>query len=1006
MDGNGKATMGTKKRNAQLSAAAGLGAGLYVARVAVELGPLPLPGWGSALLAGACALAGVGLTWRTKDRTDLKPLLAVWAYVLYPQIAPGVAFGAGFAGLAATVVRNLEVRSRKKARWALPAGVFLSALILYTLTLSPGLLTADNAEYQLVAARLGVAHPPGYALYTLLGKLFTLLPLGTPAWRVNLFAAVTAALALALVARTVRRLTNSAWGGIAAALALGVAPTFWAQSTTANIRGLTLLFAAWCFDALVAFGQAHKRGESSRRQLDWFALGLGLGIFHHFSLGFLLPAFGLYLLAVDPALIRRPRRWVRPALIFAGTAAILAYFPIRGAMGALLAPDHLTTVGGFLEHVLGLGFGGDMFAFLQWGVLPHRFAVLGDILVFQFGGPLLIAAGAGLLLLLLQRDPRRALLFGGGFALFFFLVATYRAPQTVEYLMPAYVPVAVAVGYAAGALSRMRRWPPLGPWLAALILLPGLLRLGDHYSSFAALHHDRTARNYAEPILRAAPPYAVILSNWHWATAFWYLQHVEDLRPDVDVIYVYPQGESYAANWIACIDAAPDAQPECRVADPTAHPLIVTDWYDAYAALPYRLTPFHEAFLVQRESLEEPPPGLAPLDVALDEQVRLLGYALSDDAVTPGGTLAVHLAWQPLSAWDRDYSFFVQLLGPDGLIGQGRDQIHPAGRYRIGEVIVDRFELSVWPTVPPGEYVLAAGVYFTPEGGGWQRLTAPDGRDSVSLGAMRVTAAAAPPVTLHPLHHRFASGPTLVGADFDHSPGLPRRVYLHWRLPSGSGDGYEVLLLANGEPAASGRLPALAEGGYLTIAHDVPAGALAVSVRPAGAQADAVHVTLWGFHHSGPVALPESRPGDRYVPLGGEMALVGAEMTPGVRLSADEGCLLGVADGPGEILQIDLRWLSLGALTRDRVVSVQATAWGINHDSVPALGAVPTLKWIRGAEVRDRHFLRLPAETLDEAALSLVVYDHFVQRQQLPILDERLARLGSMVPLGTAAGGE
>jgi hypothetical protein len=572
--------------------------------------------------------------------------------------------------------------------------------------------------------------------------------------------------------------------------------------------------------------------------------------------------------------------------------------------------------------------------------------------------------------------------------------------------MPAYVPVAVAVGYAAGALLRVRRWAPLGAWLAALILLPGLLRLVDHYPSFAALHRDRTARNYAEPILRAAPPGAAILSNWHWATAFWYLQHVEDLRPDVDVIYVYPQGESYAANWVACIDALPDAQPECRTADPTARPLIVTDWYEAYEALPHRLTPFQEAFMVQREPSHEPPPGLEPLDAALGGQVRMLGYALSRKVLTPGGTLTVHLAWQPLSEWERDLSFFVQLLGPGGLIGQGRDRIHPAGHYRTGEVIVDRFDLAVWPTTLPGEYALVAGVYFTPEGGGWQRLTTPDGRDSVPLGAVRVTAAAAPPVTLHPLRHRFENGPILIGADFDLSPGLPRRVYLHWRLPSGSVDGYGVQLLVGGEHAALAPLPALPEGGYLTTAHDVPAGALAVSVRPAGAPADAPHVAPWGLRRSGPVALPDSRPGDRYVPLGGEMALVGAEMTRGVRFSAAEGRLLGVADGPGEILQIDLRWLSLGALTRDRVVSVQAPAWGANHDSVPALGAVPTLKWIRGAKVYDRHFLRLPSETPDGAALSVVVYDHFVQRRQLPLLDERLARRGSLIPLGTAAGGE
>ena len=997
---------------------AGLGGGLYAARAVAEFGPLALPWWGVASLAVACALLGVALARWAERHMDLRPVLAMWVYVVYPILDPGVAAGVGFVALAGTVIVNIkatqpEDESHPAPGLTLPIMVFLLALALYVVTLAPGLLTADNAEYQLVAHHLGVAHPPGYALYTMLGKLFTLLPLKAPAWRVNLFAAVSGALALALVARTVQRLTGSAWGGVAAALALGVAPTFWAQSTTANIRSLTTLFTAWCLDAIVAFGQARSRGQPGQRALTWFALGLGLGIGHHFSMGFLLPAFGLYLFVADPCLARQPRRWLRPASIFVSTFGVLAYFPIRGAMGAVLAPEHLTTLNGFLEHVLARGFGGDMFAFLHWGVLPHRFAVLGDILVLQFGGPLLVAAGLGALGLL-WRDRRSFLLFGFGFGLFCFLIATYRAPQTVEYLMPAYVPVAVAVGYAAGMMARVRRWPPLGPWLVALILLPGVVRLVSHYPSFATLHHDRTGRDYVEPILRDAPPGAAILSNWHWWTAFRYLQLSEGLRPDVKAIYVYPQGESYAANWVACIEANPIAQPECLEADLTARPLLVTDQYSDFELLPYRFVPFNQAFLVQREALIAPPSDLMPLDVSLESQVRLVGYRLSDGALTPGQPLIVHLAWQPLAAWERDYSFFVQLLGPAGLVGQGKDTIHPAGRYRVGEVLVDRYEVAVWPTVTPGDYALIAGVYFVPEGGGWQRLTTPEGQDHVSLGKVRVKAPQSRPVTRHPLHHRFADGPflrqgssrakpggsqlALVGADFDQSPGQPHRVYLHWQLPPCPGDGYTVQLLSDGEPVTQGYLPALPGGGYLTTTHDVPDGTLAVAVYQAGDQDNVARIGAWGLQLSRPVPLPNPAPGSRFVPLGGEMALTGVRTRLGIELSARERRLLGAAEGTGEILQVDLRWLSLDALSRDRVVSVQALAWSVNHDSVPALGTIPTLKWIRGTAVRDRHFLLLPENASGEAELSLIVYDHFT-RQPLALLDDRLARLGNMIPI-------
>jgi hypothetical protein len=1051
--------MGTKGVVARTKAVAwvwlpaGLGGGLYAARTAVEFGPLALPWWAVALLAAVCALVGLALARQLRQRADLWPLLVAWGYVLYPSLDPRMATGLGFVALTGAFIANVETgrppgKDPPAPRLALPAIVFVLALALYVATLAPGLLTADNAEYQLVAHNLGVAHPPGYPLYTMIGKLFTLLPLKSPAWRVNLFAAVTGALTLALVARTVQRLTGSAWGGVAAALALGVAPTFWAQSTMANIRSLAALFTAWCFDALVAFGQAlrpfdpldklgtgfaqgrqgsgqalQQGGKKGHRALSWFALGLGLGIGHHFSLGFLLPAFGLYLLAADPFLVRQPRRWIRPGLIFLSTAVVLAYLPIRGAMDAVLAPEHLTTLNGFLEHVLAQGFGGDMFAFLRWGVLSHRFALLGDILAFQFGGPLLVLAGLGALALL-WRDKRLFLLFGFGFALFYFLVATYRAPQTVEYLMPAYVPVAIAVGYAAGTVLRTRRWSPAGPLLAALILLPGIVRLVSHYPSFAALHRDHTARDYAEPILRAAPPDAVILSNLHWSMAFWYLQWSEGLRPDVEVIYVYPQGESYAANWVACIEGTSDAQPECLDADPN-RPLIVTDyWPGEYGSLPHRFVPFGQAYLVQRGTLFDPPPGLTPLDVTLDEKVRLVGYHLSDETLTPGWSLVVHLAWQPIAEWERDQSFFVQLLGPAGLVGQGKDAIHPAGRYQVGEVLVDRFEVAVWPAVTPGDYALVAGVYFTPEGGGWQRLTTPSGQDHVKLGMVRVRAPTSPPVTLHPLHHRFVdsltlrpfdpldklgtgfaqgglrSGLALIGADFDHSPGQPRRVYLHWQLRAGQGDGYIVQLMTDGELVAQGHLPSLPGDGYLTTAHDVPSGALTATVRSVGGEGNVRHIGPWGLSLSSAVPLPDPPPGSRFVPLGGEMVLTGVQTRRGIQLSAEERQLLSIPGASGGILQVDVRWLSLGTLTRDRVVSVQALAWGVNHDSVPALGTMPTLKWIRGTTICDRHFLLLPQEGSGEADLELIVYDHFTH-QPLALLDDRLAKLGNMTPLGT-----
>ena len=81
------------------------------------------------------------------------------------------------------------------------AALFAASLLLYTLTLAPSVVTLfdDSLEFQLVTYQLGIAHPTGYPLYTLLGKLFTLLPLGSVAFKVALSQAVAGSVAAVLV---------------------------------------------------------------------------------------------------------------------------------------------------------------------------------------------------------------------------------------------------------------------------------------------------------------------------------------------------------------------------------------------------------------------------------------------------------------------------------------------------------------------------------------------------------------------------------------------------------------------------------------------------------------------------------------------------------------------------------------------------------------------------------------------------------------------------------------
>ena len=101
--------------------------------------------------------------------------------------------------------------------------------------------------------------------------------------------------------------------------------------------------------------------------------------------------------------LRRPRRWIKPAIAFTLGLLVLVYLPVRDAAGGPLSPGNLTTIGGFLQHFLGLGFGGDMFALN----LFDRLAILPTLLHFQFNSILLLVTIFGAALFRVATANRR-----------------------------------------------------------------------------------------------------------------------------------------------------------------------------------------------------------------------------------------------------------------------------------------------------------------------------------------------------------------------------------------------------------------------------------------------------------------------------------------------------------------------------------------------------------------------------------------------------------------------
>ena len=113
--------------------------------------------------------------------------------------------------------------------------VFWAALLVYGSGAARTAQGGDAGEFMTLAALGGVAHPPGYPLFTALLRLFGAIPIGGVPWRASMVSATLAAGALALLHATVRDRVGSGAAGWVAAGSLGLSLSFWQYATVAEV---------------------------------------------------------------------------------------------------------------------------------------------------------------------------------------------------------------------------------------------------------------------------------------------------------------------------------------------------------------------------------------------------------------------------------------------------------------------------------------------------------------------------------------------------------------------------------------------------------------------------------------------------------------------------------------------------------------------------------------------------------------------------------------------------
>src|SRR5436309_14836668 len=129
-----------------------------------------------------------------------------------------------------------------KEQWPHLVVVFVALFSLYAYSAPRTVALEDDGLFIMSSYFLGIDHPPGYPLHTLLGKLFTLLPVGSIAFRVHLLSAFLGALTCVVMWLVVRSLIPNAASAYTGAVLYGLSATFWSQATIAETYTLNTFF--------------------------------------------------------------------------------------------------------------------------------------------------------------------------------------------------------------------------------------------------------------------------------------------------------------------------------------------------------------------------------------------------------------------------------------------------------------------------------------------------------------------------------------------------------------------------------------------------------------------------------------------------------------------------------------------------------------------------------------------------------------------------------------------
>lgn len=434
------------------------------------------------------------------------------------------------------------------------------AFLVYLKTLAPSVTFIDSGELAAVACTLGIAHPTGYPLFTLLGWVFSKLPIASEEIvRLNIMAAFFCAAGVFIFYHLVHFVLSGVFtrtsslkfkkkevlplairvSSAGAALLLAFSETYWSQAVSIEVYSLHLLFLSIVLFSFMkaVYDDEWKQKENGQASVKWwyiFAFSLGLSFTNHMTTILLAPGLLYVYFATQGFDVRSWKRIGRMAIPFVIGFSVYLYLPFRAMQSPLMNWGNPVTLEKFLWHWTGKQYRVWIFSSTEAAGRQLRYFISSLPYEFAYVGLVLAVIGVFVLWKAHRKLAITVLLLFFGCV---FYSINYDIHDIDSYFLLAYVCVAIL---AAVGLLWLFRWVSESANVkaaAAVCMAISLATCIQHYEQTDETK-NYLVEDYTMNMFASLQPNALAISyQWdYWVSASFYYQLVKNVRPDVAVV--------------------------------------------------------------------------------------------------------------------------------------------------------------------------------------------------------------------------------------------------------------------------------------------------------------------------------------------------------------------------------------------------------------------------------------------------------------------------------------